>query len=453
MKTYHFTFMRKAIALSACFLLVGLYACKEEGDLNPDFVESGLAGRFSDAIEITAQAKTVDSILTDGVSNGLVGIYRDSVFGLSKASFYVQPLLISNFQVFYEPDETFITDSVVISFPYRSIFGDSSQTTLEVYRLDEKLESSAIYYSDDTARIIPALLGSKTFLPNNTSNVVIARPNLGGSYDTLTLAPQIRISLDNALGDEILAKSGMAEVENNVNFTNFLKGFRIQTPDALQPGQNGISILSLALTNIQSKLSVFFTAVDPNGDSSKKVVDFPITSNSARFSNYKHNYTGSAIQNIIDDGKVDSLYLYASGMAGIQTELQFPNLKDRFKDSSIVVNNAELVLPLAKGSYTRTGFADQLILASKNESGGLEFLDDFFEGINYFGGSYDISRNAYVFNINRYIQSIIQGTSTSKALVVLVEGSATSPERSVLFGPAQSNEKIKLNLYYSNTAE
>lgn len=451
MKKYQLSLMRKVYLLSACFLIASQFSCKDEGDLNPNFVNDALSSQFSDVVKITAQVKTVDSILTDGVSSGLVGVYKDSVFGNSTASFYVQPLLISNFQVFYESNETYFTDSVVLTFPYTGAFGDSGQTTLEVYRLDEKLETSTVYYSDDSARVIQGLLGSKSFYPDNTTNVTIARPNLAGSLDTLILAPQVRIPLDNSLGDEILAKSGLSEVENNANFTTFFKGLKVQPSASIQPGLNEVSILSLALTNIQSKMSIFYTVVDANGDTSKKVVDFPITSNSVRFNSYSHSYIGSAIENQINDGKEDSLFLYASGMAGIQTELQFPLLKDRFKDSAVVINRAELILPLAKGSYTKSGFAEALILASKTETGDLEFLEDFFEGQNYFGGSYDISQNAYVFNINRYVQSIISGKSNSKALVILVEGSATSPERAALFGPAQSSEKIKLNLYYSNT--
>gem|GEM_PF-768237 len=451
MKTYELPFMRKVLTLSACFLLLSFISCKDEGFLNPDFVDSTIGSKFTDDIKMTAQVKTVDSILTSGVSSGLVGLYRDSVFGLSRSSFYVQPLLLSNFQVFYQANETFLTDSVVLSFPYTAVFGDTVQTSLEVYRLDQILDNSQVYYSDDTVSVIPAILGSKSFKPDNSSNVVVYRPNLSGFIDTLTLAPQIRITLDNSIGDEILSKSGQPEVENNVNFTNFFKGLKIQTGPNLQPGENQISIISFALTNLQSKMSVFYTVIDQNGDSTKSVVDFQVTSNSVRFNSYEHSYQGSAVENLINDGKDDSLFLYTSGMSGLQTEVVFPELADQFKDSSIIVNRAELILPLAKGTYSESGFADQLILASKNEFGQLEFLPDFFEGTNYFGGSYDVSKNAYVFNINRYIQSIVSGNSTSKALVILIEGSATKPDRSVIFGPAQSSEKIKLNLYYSNT--
>lgn len=454
MDTYQKHIMRKGFFLSACFLLISLFSCKDEGDLNPNFVNGNVNSKFTSDVRITAQVRSVDSILTDGVATGLVGLYRDSVFGLSRASFYVQPLLNSNFQVFYENNETFQTDSVVITFPYTSVFGDSTLTTIEVYRLDEKLESSTVYYSNDSVSVLPAILGTKTFLPDIANNVRVVRPNLAGVLDTLVLAPQLRIKLDNSLGDEILSKSGQTEVENNTNFTDFLKGFRIQTSNGLQANNNNeISILSLALTNIQSKLSVYYTVTDNNNVSTKKVVDFPITSNSVRFNSYEHNFSGSVVGGLIDDAKNDSDYLYVSGMSGVQTEIQFPNLAERFKDSAMVVNRAEIVFPLSAGSYARTGFAEQLILASKNENGQLQFLDDFFEGESYFGGRYESSRNAYVFNINRYVQSILNGTNTSKALVVLVEGSATTPSRAVLFGPAQSNEKIKLNLYYSNTLD
>lgn len=453
MKKNHFNPMRKGLILSACFLFISLMSCKEEGDLSPDFVNDSTSSIFLNDFQIKGEVKSVDTILTDEVANGLVGVYRDSVFGSSKAEFYIQPLLSSNFQVYYNAGDTYITDSVILSLPYISAFGDTSQTQIEVYRLDEELEKAAVYYSNDSAAVIPAILGSKTFVPNLSSNVRIARPNLGGFFDTLTLAPQLRIPLDNSLGDEILSKSGLSEVESNENFTSFFKGLKVQPSANLQPGLNEISILSLALTNTQSLMSVFYTLIDNNGDTSHRVVEFPINTNSVRFNNYSHSFTNSAVGSAINDGQEDSLFLYSSGMAGVQSEITFPGLKDRFAGEAIVVNKAELVLPLANGSYLKSGFADRLILASKNSAGDLEFLPDFFEGENYFGGSYDLSRNAYVFGINRYIQSLISGNSNSQALVILVEGSAVTPERAAILGPAQINEKIRLNLYYSNTLE
>jgi hypothetical protein len=445
--------MRKAIALSACFLLLTSTACKKEGEINPDFIEDSSSSNFLNEFEITAQVKSVDTILTDEIANGLVGVYRDSAFGTTRAEFYIQPQLASNFQVYYDVGDIYITDSVVLSLPYISAFGDTSQSQIEVYRLDEELEKSTVYYSDDSVRVIPAILGSKTFTPDLSKNVVIARPNLAGFYDTLTLDPQLRISLDNSLGDEILSKSGQSEVENNDNFTAFFKGLKVQAPQSLQPLNNQGNILTLALTNSQSLFSIYYKVIDGNGDTTNRVIEYPINTNSVRFANYKNSFTNSAVGSIIDDDQEDSLFLYSSGMAGVQTEIKFPNLASQFANQSIVVNRAELFLPLAEGSYSRSGVADQLILASKDANGDLNFLPDFFEGSTYFGGEYDPSRNAYVFGISRYIQSIISGKSDSEALVILVDGSAVTPERAVIFGPAQSTQKIRLNLYYSNTLE
>jgi len=445
--------MRKALALSACFLLVTLMSCKKEGDIDPQFIEDSSSSSFLDVFDINAEVKSVDTILTDEVANGLVGVYRDSVFGTTRAEFYVQPLLSTNFQVFFEAGESYFTDSVVLSLPYIDAYGDTSQTEIEVYRLEEELEKSTVYYSDDSVMVNPSILGSKTFKPNLSENVIVARPNLAGFYDTLTLAPQMRISLDNAVGDEILSKSGQSEVENDENFTAFFKGLKIQAPASALGGMNQGNILTLALTNTQSLMSVFYTTVDGNGDTTKRVAEFPINTNSVRFINYKNSFANSAVDAVINDGNQDSLFLYSSGMAGVQTEVKFPGLANRFANQAVVVNRAELVLPLAEGSYTKYGVANQLILASRDANGNLSFLPDFFEGVSYFGGSYDASKNAYVFGISRYVQSIISGKSDSEALVILVEGSAVRPGRTVIFGPAQSAEKIKLNLYYSNTLE
>jgi len=453
MNPYSKTNMRRAIACSACFLLLALVSCKKEGQINPEFIDDSTNAIFTNDLQILAEVKSVDTLLTDEVANGLVGVYRDSTFGTGRAEFYIQPLLSSNFQVFYDVGDTYFTDSVVLSLPYVASFGDSSQVQVEVYRLDERLEKSAVYYSDDSIATVPAILGTKSFTPNLSNNVTVARPNLAGFFDTLTLAPQLRINLDNALGDEILSRSGLSEVENNDNFTSFFKGMKVQAPASLMPMNNQGNVLTLALTNTQSLMSVYYTVVDSQGDTTNRVAEFPINGNSARFINYKNSFSNSAVGSIIDDGIEDTSLIYSSGMAGVQTELTFPTLVDRFEDQTVVVNRAELFLPLSEGSYSQFGVADRLILAAKDPNGDLNFLPDFFEGIDYFGGEFDPQRNAYVFSISRYIQSILNEGAETQSLVLLVEGSATTAERAAIFGRAQSGQKIRLNLYYSNTLE
>lgn len=444
--------LRKVVILSASFLLA-FFSCRQDDEkLKPDFVKNSAYTQFNNQTEIRTKTLRSDSILADRVTRGLAGIYRDSVFGLTRAALQVQPRLATNFLTLGEAGETLITDSLVLSLKYDGIYGDSSiQQTFEVYRIDEVLDASENYPSNTVIETQTAVLGSKTFRPDLESELRINSPNSTGGMDTLTVQPELRIRLDNALGDEILSKSGQSELENSKNFNAFFNGLKIMPPQVAVVNNNEAAILYFALTASATKMSLYYSAIDTNGDTTKKVVDFPINSLSVRFNTFEHDYSGSEVGSHLGQAETDSIYTYTQAMGGVETLISFPNLVEQYKDSNIVVNKAELILPAAGGSYANFGFASSLILANKDANGNLEFIPDYFEEESYFGGFYDPITQSYRFNVGRYVQGLLNETIVSDGLTLLLTGSAVKAERVVIFGPKNSNLQIRLNLYYSKT--
>lgn len=444
--------LRKVVILSASFLLAFFSCRQDEEKLKPDFVKNSAYTQFTDQTEIRTKTLRSDSILADRVARGLAGIYRDSVFGLTRAALHVQPRLATNFLTLGEAGETLITDSLVLSLQYDGGYGDSTiQQTLEVYRIDEELDASESYPSNTVIETQTAVLGSKTFRPDLENELRIISPNSTGGMDTLTVQPELRLRLDNALGDEILSKSGQSELENSNNFTSFFNGLKVMPPQAAVVNNNEAAILYYALTASATKMGLYYSAINSNGDTTKRVVDFPINSSSVRFNTFEHDYTGSEVGNQLAQTTADSNFTYTQAMAGVETLISFPNLVEKYEDSNIVVNKAELVLPAAGGSYANFGFASSLIVANKDASGNLEFIPDYFEGESYFGGFYDPITQSYRFNVGRYVQGLLNESINSNGLTLLLTGSAVKAERAVIFGPKNSNRQIRLNLYYSKT--
>ena len=447
----HITFkdMRKAIALSASFLLA-FSACKKDGELVPDFEENNILSLFSDSTEIVSRTLVGDSVLADKISIGLVGSYKDSAFGKVTSNFYVQPLLSSNGLVFKETDETIVVDSVVLALEYTNFYGDTSVSqTFEVYRLAEKLDFDGNYYSDTSIQTEATPLATKSFTPTPNTETIIQQPNNTGGIDTVALNPQLRIRLDNALAAEILSKSGGSEVMNNDNFTEFFKGLHVRPQPGSMFSNNEAAILYFRLTASNTKLSVYYKVVDPSSDTSNRVIDFPINTSSVRFNTFSHDYTGSAVESILQNPGMTTNFSYTEAMAGVETRITFPSLREKFSNK-ILVNKAELILPAANGSYDEFGKASNIILASRSEAGALQFIPDAFESTQYFGGTYIESENAYRFNIARYIQSYLNGEQNDKGLTILVTGSAVKAERVIFLNENNSGEKIRLNLYYTN---
>lgn len=444
--------MRKALILSASFLLL-FQACKKDGVLNPEFAENTTSLVFSDTSTVRTYTEIGDTILADNISTGLVGLYKDSVFGTSTASLHVQPLLPSNSLVFGNDNDVLVTDSVVLSLEYNGAYGNITvPQTLEVFRIDEELDDSKSYYSNAIIQTLPSILGTKTFTPNVDSSVRVIRPNQVGGSDTVSLSPQLRIKLDNSLGDEILSESGQDAVANNDNFTKFLKGLKIAPNNSGSLNNNENAILYFALTSTNTKLTVYYNSTGA-GDtvSIPRSVDFPINSSSVRFNTFNHDYSGTPVETSLQSGTYDAMHSYTLAMAGVQSLIKFPNLKENFENKQLTINKAELYIPAANGSHATYGFANSLIVASKNDAGELQFIPDFFEGTSYFGGTFESSSQSYKFNITRYIQGVINGSENQNGLILLVSGSAVKAERIVLFGADNPNDKIRLNLYYSNT--
>lgn len=452
MKYSFFRTMRKFFIISASFFVLILTSCKDEGDFNPSFVEDTSSSTFTDKVKIVGYVKVGDSLLADKVATGLAGVYKDSVFGLSRAAFNVQPILSSNFQTFYEDDETYITDSIVLGLQYTGGFGDSVPQTFEVYRINEELSLDETYYSNQVVSVAPSIIGTKTFKPDLLSPVIVYNPNNFGGVDTITLQPQLRIRLDNAIAEEILSKSGQSEVQSTENFIKFFNGLRVQSPNGIVPSANNQnSILYFALTAFDTKMSIYYRVINDQNDTIPELIDFPINSNSVRFNTFENDFSLGSIANVLPNPEPDSVYLYSQALGGIQSTIFFPEIANQFEGNNIVVNKAELEIPVSDGSYSKFGFANALIVATRDESGSLQFIDDFFEGENYFGGKYNSSEQSYTFNIARYIQKILNKEIKDNGLVIIISGSAVNAERAVLFGPANSTRKIKLNLYYSNT--
>ncbi|KAA3649133.1 MAG: DUF4270 family protein [Bacteroidetes bacterium] len=440
--------LRKVLLLSASFLLL-FQSCKKEGVLNPEFAEDFSSATFTDTTKIVAITEIGDTILADKISTGLAGVFRDSVFGITVASTHVQALLPSNSLVFGTSSETLTTDSVILSLEYNGYYGDKNiSQTIDVYRINELLDNSTSYYSNTNVQTIPSILGSKTFIPNFDSTVRITVPNGVGGTNQINLDPQLRIKLDNSLGDEILAESGKSAVANSENFVKLLNGLKIRPRDTSGISNNEKAILYFALTSSNTKMTIYYTATSQSASVSKSI-DFPINSSSARFNTFSHNYTNSEVEKALQH--TDSSFTYTLAMAGVQTKITFPTIKNTFKDKQSVINKAELFIPVATGSYSEFGFAQSLILASKDESGVLQFIPDFFEGSGYFGGQFDAASNSYKFNITRYIQGLINGSQNTNGLILLVSGSAVKANRAAIYGPTNPINNLKLNLYYSKT--
>lgn len=435
-------FTRKAIMLSVLFLTV-FFSCKKDGELYPKFNDENLTVNYVDTFTINTSVVR-DSIQTNNAYLNLLGICNDSVFGLSSSSIYSQVTLLgANVNFGSNP----VIDSVVLTLKYQSatsFYGNlSTPMTINVYQLAQKMTEDKYYATDSV--LYNNLLGASSFSPyvNDSVKGVI----MNGS-DTIDLAPHIRITLNNTLGQTLLDLGGGSNtIESNTELENTLNGLYI-TPSTsvnnstLNKGEG--SILYLDLNDNLSTLTLFY-----HNDNDTNSYSFLINSESKKFNHFEHNYTNTNIGNQLTGLVYDSSLTYIQSMGGLRTKITLPYIKNLKSIDNIIINKAELVFTVNESLNNTTPEVQNTSLTGIDQSGTAIFLADNFEGSDYFGGSLDESNFTYTFNIARHIQQLLNSEEEDYGLYLIPNGSAVSANRSIINSAKHPSSPLKLKITYS----
>jgi len=442
--------LREIVKFSAVFFIyaVVLASCKKEDQevgLNIQPQEDQLNVEIRDTVTVLPYTVETDSFRSSDRFNNLVGSYLDPIFGLVTTNFYTQLRLTTNGPIFGGGDMNNITvDSVVLSLVYSdsagysSVYGKQTPITFEVYKLTDVMDVEADYYSNQKLPLESANLvlpGFETITPNPNSNIILGED---------TLVPHLRIPLLNSLGEEILSQSGTGNLDDNIAFTNFFSGLSIKTNNTSHASGDG-SIVSFNVAQSQTRVTVYYRD-DSEAQTDTTSYVLQINPNCARYTEYEFDYAGTPVEQILQDSTnaLQSYYLQVG--AGLHSIIQFPFL-DSLKDQNIVINHAELVIPVSESSDFSP--VQSFFIFNINENGSLQEIDDYVTSTSYQTVVYDNTKNEYRVVLTRYIQQVLSGQLPSAGIEFLPENGRLSPNRSVLLGPENTSAKTKLVLTYT----
>ena len=124
---------------------------------------------------------------------------------------------------------------------------------------------------------------------------------------------------------------------------------------------------------------------------------------------------------------------------------QFKTVEDPFETRCYILEtlvfNKLMVIYKAPSVYSLIGF---------NGDSTTYLLPDYYEGSNYFGGSYSSSKQSVTFRISEYVQSIIMEKKENMGISMGINGASYGAQRLVINGPnAPVGEKIRLEVTYS----
>lgn len=383
---------------------------------------------------ITLQSFPVlsDSIRTDEAAGSvMVGSYIDPEFGKSEASFYTQ-LRLSSAIDFLEngtyTEAEIVIDAMELHFDLDSYYGKEDDLTFEVYQMDESISFSSDYYSNDVKNI----LGTNLIDPANS----VFKPT--NSSTTFT------IKLDPSLGSAFVAQSAQTPLSGNDEtdqFVDWFKGLYIKVTSSGQVSGEG-AIMKLNLGNETSGLTMRYHNTT---DNIAKTFEFVINSSTAYFSTFSQDYSGTNVEQALNDKTKGNESFYVQSMGGVNSEIMIPYINNLSDNENIVIRKAELVIPYVDDAVYDP--ISSLLILTYNEEGEKVFLADQF--IGEIGGVLNTTDKNYVFNITNYLNQTLINQSESRLLIAPI-GAAINAKRSVLSGQNSVNqEKIKLNIYYS----
>lgn len=424
--------------LAAVFLFTLLMSCKKDnGELGMDVLpdEDILNGTYVDTFSLITYTEAVDSLRTDELSRNMLGSYWDPVFGKTSAGFYTQVRLSANNPTFDVPN--IVIDSVVLSFVYDDYYGNLDAQTFNVYEILDTLYSDSAYYSNQTLNAdITDLAAAQTIVPDVDSYVFFP--------DGDSAKPQLRLKLNNSIGQKVINESGTGNLSDNDAFTKFLKGFYITVDNPSQTSGQG-AILYLNTEDADSKMTIYYRDINL---SDTLEFDLIINDNCARFTKITHDYSLTAVEDQLNDSTLGQQYFYLQAGAGLTSVVKFPSVTNLNANGPIIVNRAELIVPVQFYTIDPLSPPDKAFIFGIDSLGESYITKD--QSINYTGDPYDDSKKEYVFTLTRHVNDLLTGKQPNNGMRILAGSGAVSANRVIFSGPSSPNRaKPYLKITYT----
>jgi hypothetical protein len=450
-----------------CFLVI---SCNDSTLIGNDLLAGDdLEVEFTDTISFKVKNVQIDStlLLETGNSDGavlstfLVGKLDDPIFGKSESQAFAEFKFSSALDF-----QDAIIDSVVLTLQYDSLlfYGDTLATqSVEVYRLEEELDMLDVYYSNLSFQTGMTPLGSlNNFIAKPRTNITVI-DTTGGDSDTTTLLPHIRIPLDNAFGAEILALDTMV-TSNDSLFTDVFKGLNIRS-------LANNTMMGFDLDGTQTRLTLYYQK-DGESETANLFVNFL----SFRTAEFEHDYTGSFVNDYLDDYEQAEEFMFVQSMAGINLEIEWNDLswlegaiiskaEFEFTVAQLPGDDLDLYPPL-ESIYGHDRGTDGQFVISADMFNALSVSN-----LGVFGGEVkdnaDTTQLIYTFNVSEQLQDALAdqtnpniGRSDEFILSSFIEPETRLPTtipistkaeiaaRTVFYGPKNSSFPATLKVTY-----
>ncbi len=433
--------LKKAMAAAA--LLFVFYSCTENDELGLDLVDTKAQLNTLDTLTITAMTVPDDSVAMNFGGGNVMGMIDDPVFGKSKASIYTQTRLPMN-DLFLGEDPSLDSIHLVLRYTDNHYGALQTHQTIQVHELSESFPEGDTLFSNIYIPYHPDPITKDPegyhFQPAPNDSVLV---------DTIMQPPHIRIPLSDAYGQRFIDANDTEIYENVPNYMEEFKGLYVTFEDEM----DGIgSKYQMNMLTPMTSLELFYQTED---DTLYHMQRYPINEfarRSTRIEHFGYEDADEALRLQLDhqDQQMADSLLFIQSLGLLRANIGFPFLEELADLPRLLINKAELVMPVDESFSTeQLPAAHELLLLRMDEEGELHFLDDYHMGAGYFGGRLDEDNMVYRFNISKHVQQVMDGLTPNDKLAVVVVGSADNMSRVVLHGPGRAENPMRLMIYYT----
>ncbi len=439
--------MIRFFVFSALMLL--LISCSQEEmsfDIGNKYLDPKTNIRFFDTLTIHSYTVKMDSLQTSSLKEPgiIVGSYNDPEFGRISANSYFRLSLPSDKIL----PRGAVYDSVKIFLVYNDYYaGDTLQNlTINVHRLKDKIridQATGLYlYNKSSLGIYPELVGSHTFKPRPLRN------------------DSVWIGMNDDFGLELfnLLYNKEAQVEDNINFQNYLKGFRLSSnvSDEAIIGFKYPPYASSDIKNPALRLYYHYSQFEYKNE----YMDFQVgTYDEGQFNQFMID------NEIIDLPKQQAAKVpasqyddksYVMAGVGVVTRFEIPYLKNlNSLHDNIRIINAVLQIEPVKNTYKSIGLPEYICLYTSDNRNRFISAITTQKGITQYADLVidyvDQVETWYTFDITSFIQAELSDESDktpSLLLSIPPEYLYKTVDRLVLGSQMNSTNKVTLKVYY-----
>lgn len=369
------------------------YSCKSDDEKLGINNGNGPEVTIIDTFSVYTRTVPEDSFATYRLSVNVLGAINSSTFGKSKAEIAMN-FALPNINNFSFPAGSKV-DSVFLVLQYAgsSQYNGNLSTPLNIkaYEITERLYRDSVYYSTKKYPFNGTPISNYTGTFNVSDSVKVEY--FGGIKETQ--APQLRLRLDNlTIGSKIINGSSVNFASNSA-FQDYINGIIISGATLGNPSDDGVAAFFDLFSGL-SGIHVFYN--------DSLFVQFPIDDQSAVANTYSNDFTGTPIQNQINNPTNYDIG-YLQSMAGSRILVEIPGLQKFNLDGNYAIVGATLDFSPEIGTIG-AGFAQpsRLLLLSRDSNNKSSLVVDAITDPDIYNGNYSSSRFRYSFNIPRHVQ-------------------------------------------------